>query len=262
MKEYIVTGGCGGIGSAVKAALEAEGHKVFIIDLRNADLCGDLSTPEGRNEIIAKVHQQFPDGIDGLVCCAGVPGTCPNLKLMMGLNFYGAAGMAEGCFDLLAKRKGSCVLITSFSIAEGYTIKDLVTLALQENSEATMMATLDSMGSSSSEFSPALYITSKYALWLWMRRHVALWGEARVNLNCVAPGTTNTAMVSGMDDASKYMLNALPIPIRYGESLMLEPEEIADPICFLLSDKARAIHGANLFIDGGSEVAINTEHVY
>ncbi len=262
MNNYVITGASSGIGAATKALLEQCGHKVFNIDLRGGDCNADLSSPAGRQAAIDAVHAAFPDGIDGLVCCAGVPGSCGNLKLMMSLNYYGAAAIAEGCFDLLKMKHGSCVLLSTNSIAEGFVIKDLVKAAIQENSEETLLGIVGGMDQSDLGLGSAVYMTAKYALTLWMRRHAMKWGVNRVRINCIAPGTTNTPMVAGMNDEAKYALNALAIPLKYHESLFLEPEEIANVITFLLSDKSTAIHGAFLIADGGTDVVLNTDHIY
>ena len=83
-----------------------------------------------------------------------------------------------------------------------------------------------------------------------------------MHINCVAPGTTNTGMVANMNERAMSALKALPVPCKYGESLMLEPEEVADVICFLLSPASKGMHGTMVFVDGGCDAVINTEHVY
>ena len=262
MKTIVMTGASSGIGAVTKRKLEAEGNKVINIDLRDGDISVNLATPEGRKAAVDFVFQRFPEGIDGLVCCAGVSGACGNFKLMVSLNFYGAVSMAEGLFPLLQKKKGYCVLISSFSIAEGYAIKDIVKLIMEKNSEETVLGVLETMDSSDLGLGSAVYITAKYAVSLWIKRHAASWGARGVHINCIAPGTTNTPMVGDMDEVSKWALSALPVPIKYGESLMLEPDEVADVILFLLSPQSRGIHGTMIFVDGGTEAVINTEHVY
>ncbi len=262
MKNYVLTGASSGIGRSLKAMLLAEGNNVIDVSIADSDIMCDLTTDEGREYAISEIHRLFPEGLDGLVCCAGVPGTCPDFKLIMSLNFYGAVAIAEGCFDLLQMKKGSCVLTSTFSIAEGYNIPDIAVLANMDDSEAQVRDIVGAMDNKDVGVGSTVYITSKYALTLWMRRHAVMWGAKRVRLNCVAPGTTNTPMVAGMDDVSKYMLNSLQIPIKYKESLMLEPEEVANVMKFLLSPESSAIHGSLLFADGGTECGINTERVY
>ncbi len=50
----VVTGSASGIGAAVRARLEKNGDRVIGIDLRNAEIEVDLSTPEGRKRSIAQ----------------------------------------------------------------------------------------------------------------------------------------------------------------------------------------------------------------
>ena len=104
MGVYIVTGGSGGIGGKTVDILKSQGHEVVNVDLKNADICGDLSTKEGQDKVINTIREKYPDGIDGLCCNAGVSGTCGNLKLIISLNYFGAVNLALGLFDLLKKK--------------------------------------------------------------------------------------------------------------------------------------------------------------
>ena len=52
---YAVTGSASGMGSAVAALLRADGHTVIGVDLRDADVIADLSTPQGRADAAAGV---------------------------------------------------------------------------------------------------------------------------------------------------------------------------------------------------------------
>ncbi len=262
MKTYVISGASSGIGLAVKTKLLETDSKVINIDLHNGDICADLSIQDGRAYAIAKVHELCPDGIDGLLCSAGVGGACGDLRKMISLNYYGAVAVAQGVFDLLHKKNGFCVLVSSNSIGQGCYIKEFAQEMLQPDSEKTMLAASDDMDSSNLSIGNTIYSTSKYAVALWMRRHAVSWGARGVHLNCIAPGTTNTPMVNSMNERAFAALNALPVPVKFGNSLMLEAEEIADAIIFLLSPAARAVNGALLFADGGTDVVLNTEHVY
>ena len=261
MKSYVITGASSGIGKALAEMLQKEGNRVFNIDLKNGDFNGDLSSPAGRAAAVEAVHAAFPDGLDGLVCCAGVPGTCPSVKLIMSLNFYGAAAIAEGCFDLLKKKKGHCVLISTFALAEGFPMPQaILKLAANPGSEEAVLKLID-------ETQPApkgevMYNVAKYCLTLWMRRHAPMWGAGGVHINCVAPGTTNTAMVAGLTEKATAMLSALPMPTKYPAVPMLEAGEVANVIRFLLMPESSAIHGSLIFADGGADTVLNTERVY
>ena len=57
-------------------------------------------------------------------------------------------------------------------------------------------------------------------------------------------------------------INALPIPTRYGQDALMDPEEVASVIVFLVSDEARGVCGNIMFVDGGTDALLNTEKVY
>jgi acetoacetyl-CoA reductase/3-oxoacyl-[acyl-carrier protein] reductase len=71
-------------------------------------------------------------------------------------------------------------------------------------------------------------------------------GPFKVNVNAVCPGPTNTrAMQRIPKDAYERAKNAIPL----GE--LCEPEDIANAVVFLSSDKARFITGQTLMVNGG-----------
>ena len=59
MGTYCVTGAASGIGAATKAKLEADGHRVIGVDLRDADVVADMSTPEGRQSAVDGVARRL-----------------------------------------------------------------------------------------------------------------------------------------------------------------------------------------------------------
>ena len=68
----VVTGAASGIGAAVAAMLRARGDRVLGVDLKDAEVCADLSTAEGRASAVEAVLEQQSGGVvDGLVTCAG-----------------------------------------------------------------------------------------------------------------------------------------------------------------------------------------------
>ena len=48
MRNIVITGSASGIGLATRKLLESQGDRVIGVDLRDADIVADLSTPEGR----------------------------------------------------------------------------------------------------------------------------------------------------------------------------------------------------------------------
>lgn len=72
MGTYVVTGAASGIGKAVAEQISEEGHRVVAVDLRNTELTADLSDRESCKKVIEQILERAPEGLDGLVPCAGV----------------------------------------------------------------------------------------------------------------------------------------------------------------------------------------------
>ena len=106
MGVYAVTGGSSGIGAAVVELLRKDGHEVINIDLKNGDICANLATVEGRQAAIDGLYERCPKGLDGIVCNAGVSGSCGNYELVISLNYFGTVKLARGVYDLLKKKHG------------------------------------------------------------------------------------------------------------------------------------------------------------
>lgn len=266
MGVYVVTGGSGGIGGKTVEILKNQGHEVINVDLKNADICADLSSEEGQKSVINTVHEMFPDGIDGLCCNAGVSGACKNLKLIISLNYFGAVNLALGLFDLLKKKHGSCVITSSNTISQGAARPDLVDMLnySQANkiNEQHVLEIVEKLDDNNLSVGNSIYVTTKYALARWVRRVSATWAANGVRINTVAPGNVSTPMTASMGDNAKAALAALPIPINYGTNELMCPEDIANVIVFLASPLAHGVNGNVMFVDGGTDALLNSEKVY
>ena len=112
---YAMTGGATGIGDAIKRRLRDEGHEVVVVDIKDADILADLSTADGRKAAAEALRAAAPDGLDGLVTCAGLGSNVPDRALITQVNYFGTVELVEGLRDLLALRRGSVLLISSNS---------------------------------------------------------------------------------------------------------------------------------------------------
>lgn len=266
MGVYVVTGGSGGIGGKTVEILREQGHEVINVDLKDSDICANLATREGRNEVIREIHARHPEGIDGLCCNAGVSGACGNLKLIISLNYFGAINLAHGLFDLLKKKGGSCVVTSSNTISQGAARMDLVDMLNYSQTkpinEERILHIIEKFDDSDLSVGNSIYVTTKYALARWVRRVSASWAANGVRINAVAPGNVSTPMTATMSANAKAALAALPIPINYGTDDLMVPEDIANAIVFLVSPLAHGVNGNVMFVDGGTDALLNSEKVY
>src|ERR1700728_1507493 len=97
-RTYVVTGAASGIGAATASYLRGRGGRVIACDLRNADVVADLTTSEGRAELVEGVTRLSGGRIDAIVANAG--GGPPQTSLS--LNFFGAVATLGGLRRLLA----------------------------------------------------------------------------------------------------------------------------------------------------------------
>jgi NAD(P)-dependent dehydrogenase (short-subunit alcohol dehydrogenase family) len=82
--------------------------------------------------------------------------------------------------------------------------------------------------------------------------------ESGVRVNVVAPGPIETGMINrftGTAEVKKDLISRVPVK-RIGR-----PEEIAQTIVFLASDKALFITGASIAVDGGKLARYPIIHV-
>ena len=92
---YAISGSASGIGAATRARLERAGHAVVGIDLHNAEIIADLSTPQGRAAAVEAVLDRSQGHLDGLLTAAGV-GPPFSAEKMVSINWFGTEALLRG----------------------------------------------------------------------------------------------------------------------------------------------------------------------
>ena len=247
MSTYLVTGSASGMGRATAEHLVADGHTVIGVDLANADISADLSTPEGRRTVV----DAAPAALDGAVCCAGLVGlTGRPGSALVSVNYFGTVEVLEGLKDRFVPG-ASVVLFSSNSTTVQPGWDPVLVEACLYGDEPAARALADDAESLS------VYPATKVALVRWMRRNLRSWIERGVRVNAVAPGLIQTAMTDSVrqDPALGSLIDAFPIPAgRPGTA-----EEVAALTAFLLSPEAGYLVGSFLVIDGGTEAMLRPD---
>ena len=246
-----MTGAASGIGAAVAARVARSGAAVVGVDLAGTDVEADLATAEGRQAAVSAVAERCGGRLDGLVVAAGIgPQVFPTGPIVA-VNYFGALAVLDGLLGVLSAGDAPAAVVLASNSA-GITPPDPVLLGLlAEGDEAAATARADELDGAT------VYGMSKLALARAVRRRARLWGEAGVRVNAVAPGPVDTPLLRGTlaDPRLGPAVEALPIPLGRRASA----EEVASTVSFLLDPANGYVHGAVLFVDGGTDAELRPD---
>jgi NAD(P)-dependent dehydrogenase (short-subunit alcohol dehydrogenase family) len=254
----VVIGAGSGMGTAVARALAPRGRLIVAdrdleaVDTVATELGGDI-TPVAcditdQPQIDALVATI--DGLDAIVLTAGLSGSMANGRRIFEVNLIGTARVLAAVEPLL--RTGTVGVC--FASMSGYRVPD----------RPELMAILDDP--LSDEFFDAFaeigldpdapqlaYPVSKRGVHRLVRRLCPSWGARGARILSVSPGINDTPM--NRLDESRHPIMADIIkssPLgRRGR-----PEEVANVVEFLTSDKASFMTGSDVPVDGGMVATI------
>jgi NAD(P)-dependent dehydrogenase (short-subunit alcohol dehydrogenase family) len=253
VKTYVVSGAASGIGAATTARLSAGGHRVIGVDLHGADIEADLSTPDGRADAVRRTRELAPDGIDGLVPCAGIGGfTGVDPALLVSVNYFGSIALVEGLHDLLAvSGQSAVVLLASNSITcqPGWNAEVATACLAGDEAKACELAGRTE--------AVQVYPSSKMALAYWARREGVKpeWAGSGIRINAIAPGLIATPMTDQLRVDPVFGSFADTYPTALGRPG--RAEEVAALIGFLLSPESSLLVGNVVFVDGGTDAILH-----
>lgn len=232
----LVTGGSQGIGAAAVRLFVQEGWRVALgyrssrqeaLELAQetgaVPVQGDVSDPVQARGLVAQAEEAL-DGLDALVCCAGVAlpiqlltdTTDEQWRQVMGTDLDGVFYTVRAAIPGMVRRQsGSIVTVSSIWGVSGASCE-------------------------------APYSAAKAGVIGLTKALAQELGPSHIRVNCVAPGVIDTRMNGALDAAARQELaDSTPLG-RLGT-----PEEAAQAICFLASPRASFITGQVLQADGG-----------
>jgi NAD(P)-dependent dehydrogenase (short-subunit alcohol dehydrogenase family) len=242
-KVAIITGGGGGIGEATALLFAEHGAKIVVQDVAvdaaekvavaiadkggQAVATGGNVTVKADCEAIVKTALDKFGRVDVLINNAGVNRDSLVKKmsedkwdLVINVNLKGTFLMCQAAAGPMSETGGGRIVNT---------------------------ASIGALGN----IGQANYAASKAGV-IGLTNTLALeFAKAKIAVNCVSPGATETQMTAGIPDEIKKGIES-KIPFRR----FAAPVEIAKAHLFLGSDAASYVTGQTLFVDGGISVGI------
>ncbi len=235
MKTVLITGASRGIGKACATAFAEKGYNVLANYKSNDALAEELKKETGCrlykadvsdiNEVYALRDRIAADGftVDVLINNAGVSlfGLFQHISpadadAMYRTNLFGTVNCSRAFLPQMVDKKEGCII--------------------------NMASVWGEVGASCE----VDYSTAKAAIIGFTKALAKEVGLSGITVNCVAPGVIATEMNGHLsEDAIEELKNETPLN-RIGT-----PEDVAEAIFFLASDKASFITGQTLSVDGG-----------
>mgnify|MGYP000029449225 CR=1 FL=1 len=240
-RNVVVTGAASGIGKTTAAAFLREGDRVFMTDWKEDNLqaaydelsktvgegmlykqAADVSKPEDVAKVEALVKEH--GGCDVLVNCAAVfrvgllhDAPMDDYDFQFDINVRGIFNTSKALIPhMLPKKKGAVVNVSSVSGMGG-------------------------------DYNMSLYCATKGAVIAMSRAMAMDYSSQGVRVNIVSPSAVKTPMfLTGCTEAVLESFRK-----NMPDKRLCEPEECANVIVYLASDKAEHLCGVNIPVDGG-----------
>jgi NAD(P)-dependent dehydrogenase (short-subunit alcohol dehydrogenase family) len=242
-KVVIVTGGNSGIGRATAIALAKEGAKVTVAARRASDgeETARLIKEAGSDAIFVKTDVAIENDVRSLV-----EKTVDKYgKLDYAFNNAGVEEIKTPFLDQTSEKFDQIMNtnVRGVWLSMKYEIPEMIKNgggAIVNNSSAAGIIGFPQF---------AVYIASKHAV-LGLTKSAALeYAKSGIRINAIAPGGVETEMANRVNESNPQWLETLTSMHPIGR--IADPEEIANAVVWLLSDKASFVLGHTLLVDGG-----------
>lgn len=240
-KVALVTGAGSGIGQATAILYAQHGAKVVVSDVNEK---GGYETIDRIKEIDGDAIFVAADVSDPKQCEHLVQQTMRNYgQLNIACNNAGIGGENNNVANMSIESWNKVIAVNLSSVF--YCMKYEIPAMLQSNRYKATIVNIASILGQVGFDNAAAYVAAKHGV-VGLTQNAALeFSSQGIRINAVGPAFINTPLLQGMDEAARQSLVALHPIGRLGE-----PQEVAELVIWLSSDKASFVTGSYYPIDG------------
>jgi 3-oxoacyl-[acyl-carrier protein] reductase len=242
MRNAIVTGGSRGLGLGIARKLIESGFRAIVIARKES---GELNAAKVEAE---KAHPGSLHFVPfDLAQIEAIPALVKKLRKDFG-PIYGLVNNAGMSTD------GALALTSTHQIEEVVRLNTISPIVLTKYVVRFMMAdgggrivNISSIIASTGYSGLSVYAATKASLIGFTRSLAREVGRAGVNVNAVAPGFVSTEMTQSITEENRQQ-----IARRSALKRLVEVDDVANAVDFLMSDGARNITGSVITVDAGN----------
>jgi 3-oxoacyl-[acyl-carrier protein] reductase len=242
MRNVLVTGGSRGIGLGIVRRLTAVGYRAIAVARKESD---QLTATMG--EVNAKNAGALRFVPFDLADIEGIADLVKSVRKEFG-PIYGLVNNAG------TSAEGSLALMATAQMERLIRLNTLSPIVMSKNVLRSMMAdgggrivNIASIVASTGYSGLAVYSATKASLVGFTRSLAREVGKMKITVNAVAPGFVDTEMTQGLKDEQREQ-----IVRRSALRRLVEVDDVAGAVEFLLSDGAKNITGTVLTVDAGN----------
>ena len=243
-KTIMITGGAGGLGSAMARLLAKNGAIIFILDLPQAKTAGDalvadIEAAGGKAYFVPSDITSEEDWQKAVGFAVETTGKLDVLVNNAGINIRKPVEemTIEEWMTMMKINTGGVFLGNKYAIPQ-----------MRKQGGGAIINTSSVCGTVGHKYTTEAYTATKGAVTLLTKAIASRYGKDNIRSNSIHPCTVNTPLISERLKDPAFAAERLgEVPL----GRLCTAEDVANAVLYLASDEASFINGLSLAVDGG-----------